>query len=662
MIQNISILLLIFASASGARPSSLRGNMASVGRNNPQYFRLRRVRDAGSINVSQTESDLSNENQVKRMVLDDTQSIPVILYPFTLTISPTAQPLQQFQIDEIAETIESLAFARLSRSGDAGLSLVSSVQLSGVSSVTFTPSQKIDEWRTQMSKSVLEFKAGVAQTHYSIFYDTPTPNQLALAVENILKRDLMTSIRTNVNGLEWIQLVNVEMHFPYSTLSPTTSPIPPPTLSPVVPPSSSPTFIQSLDPTSSPTSASRKPTSYPTTQSPTSSKVMSTAAPSIAIKSDDDLTSKPTFENTAFNNNNDNNNNNIDSSPNHDLQDGGNKSDHVQIKAPAIWGSISCAVLIIGFAVMKRKRTGRRVMLSNHEAFQETGFVPDKDSSHGDGDSTLTPDTLDGYTPKCTQDDCETFTSEQNERLDQHDVSLHECREPSSDLDCIPIPISLPSDFYQSPDLQDDQSTELRNDATSLGCDNASQKEILSLQSFPPSTQQQDDQSHAAELHSPFEPTENSHNDCLMQELSIVSNENPTLEDFFSPCSNIFRGDDPGDCDQDDDKSSVHLDPLATSTVFEHFDERKELWDGKEDDNSDVESKFQMASGVESVGRLSSDGSKHEGDDNEFILDDLWDPDDTDSASESPSFGVPLFEPVYENGVGNHSNESNTIE
>jgi hypothetical protein len=645
IIQNISLLLFIFTGASSTR-LSLRGNILSIDRNKHDFFlRHRRVTDHEDISANHHHavSEVSGENQMTRMVLDDTQTIPVIIYPFTLTISPTAQPLQQFQIDEIGDAIESLVFKNLSRSGDAGLSLVSSVQLSGVSSVTFTPSEKIDDWRTKMPKSDLEFKAGVAQTYYSIYHDTPSPNQLAMAVESIMKQDLIANIRANVNGLEWIQVVDVKMHLPYSTLSPTASHIQP-TLAPIMSPSNSPSLIESLDPTILPTVSSAEPTFFPTTQKPSSSGQSSTAAPTIALV--DDWTTKPTFEKKAFNNDN-----NISS--NNDFQDGGNKSENAQIKASAIWGAISCTVLILGFAVMRMRRNRR--IVSKRSTSHEKGFISDNDSSHEDGDSTLTPDTMDGcITPKSAQDDCEVSPPIPVERLHPHDVSLNESREASVEIDCNATRIhgsytSLPSDFYESP-------ANLEDEATAFQCREVSQKEMLPLQNFPIAIQQ-NEQSQTPELALSSEPNENSPTGCSAQKLNMMSHEIPTLYDFFSPCTNVFRGDVASDCDQDD-KSSVHLNPLATSSVFEHFDESAELWDTEGDDSSVLESSCETASNAGSVRRSCSDESVGEGEDNEFVLDDSWDPDDTDSSSESPSFGSPQFEPVYEqHGLRNCSDE-----
>mmetsp|Transcript_14886 Transcript_14886/g.27978 ORF Transcript_14886/g.27978 Transcript_14886/m.27978 type:complete len:676 (-) Transcript_14886:1176-3203(-) len=670
-IPNISfVLLFLFASASGRR-LSLRGNIASVDKSNRQYFRLRRERDhTNDMNVHDTVTNISGDNQMKRMILDDTQTIPVMIYPFTVTISPTAQPLQQFQIDEIGETIETLVSTNFANSGDAGLSLVRSVQLSGVSRVTFTPSQRIDDWRTLMSKSVLEFKAGIAQTHYSIFNDTPTPNQLSIAVESVLKQHLMTSIRSNVNGLEWIQVVNVEMHLPYSSLSPTVSPIQPtlspiqPTLSPIASPSGSPTFIQSLEPTTSPTATSAVPTFYPTTQKPSSLEQLSTATPTIPLGEEDkpssleqlstvsptislseNLTMMPTFENIGSNNNN-----GASSTVSNDFQGGGNQIHKVLVKTPVIWGVVSCAVLIVGLVFMKKRR--RKSTLSNHDSFRGTNFIPDKYSFDEDGDSTLTPETIDGYmTPKGTRDDNNENCTPKHVEMIQHEELRNECREPTVDLNCIPAKKrgpyeSLPSDFCKGSGLGDESSV--------IRCSNVSQEKMLSLEKFPLSIEQRE-QSQVPEQDLPTVPNEYTPNSCSIQNLVAASSENrPTLDDFFSQSPNIFRDDDTTDRDQDD-KSSVHMNPLETSSVFEQFDENEELWG---DDGSGLECNAKTASNIVSVGPASCDESAGR-DDNEFILDDSWDPDDTDSASESPSFGMPQFEPVYENILGSHSDESN---
>jgi hypothetical protein len=621
--KKVFLILLSLARISNAQSPSLRGNVdASVYKG--EYLHRPNVNNH---NKKRSLFSKLRMNQVRRKLLDDTEPIPVIIYPFRLTIRPTATLLQQFQIDEIGKTIESFVFDKLSKSSDASLSLVRSIQLSGVYSVTFTPSQRIDDWRTIMSSTDLEFKAGVAQTHYSIYHETPTASQLATAMEMIMRQDLISSIRSNVYGLEWIQTIHVEMHMPRSTPSPTALPIQPtasptkqPTVSPTMEPTTSPTKQPTLSPTErnslspsawpiySTVAASREPTLFPTFQ-----KYSSSVVPTMELS--DEITTVEQ-KNVSLADNVDSPNNN---------KNEGNKKNISRLQAPAIWGALSCIIIFVGFAVLRRRKRNALKQYVDQSLFLE------KDISYGDGDRSDTPDTMDGHvTSKCIPDCDKTYIIKNFEEQDS-DVSLNS----SGNGSYVSVPMGTFGD--------------------------GEQVEGLVLQTFSKSDGMKAQSQKLQELDfaSKIQAFDRNHDESLLPLHEMTPCNIPFLDGVFSPCSNVFMVEDATENDQDD-KSSVHMNALETSFIFEQFDASKELWDTHEDEHHlHVKNEYEVTNEAESFIQEGRDGTDSEGDVNEFVLDNSWDPDDTDSASESPSFGVPQFEPVYEHDSDNMMNGRN---
>jgi len=199
-----------------------------------------------------------------------TQSILVIIHPFTVTIGPTPEPLNQTQIVLIKDSIENLVQTKLQND----TSYVS-FNLTEAAEVVHNSSEVVKEWITKIPKSTLDYKRGVI-AHMT--GDIPSAKDLSDKVLEILEQDLLSSLQAYVDAE--LTSLTVEMHAP-----PTDSPSShsdQPSITPSAFPSELPSSLPSPSPSTTPSSLAPSLSQKPTSRfSPSSSPSSVPSVPSL---------------------------------------------------------------------------------------------------------------------------------------------------------------------------------------------------------------------------------------------------------------------------------------------------------------------------------------------------------------------------------------------
>ena len=592
-----TILLCIFCSI--ARVDSLRG-------------RSRDEIDNWNVKSHDSGGDTGTASNRMRL-LADVNSIDI--FPLKLKIGPTAQPLMKFQIDQIINTIENFLLTQLSGSNDVSLSLVSSVELGEMASPIHTPSERIDEWRTKMGQTQFSFGIGVAKMAVSTNQDPPKPVYLANAITGIIDQDLKSVIRASVDGLEWITMLDVEMDVP-DTLSPTATPTKSPTKVPTAFPTKAPA---TQSPTTSPTKAitsaptkqpslkpSRNPAANPTpfpTKSPTASPMIITQSPN---GNDDE-----------------------------DNDDDDDNSPSVPIIAPALGGAVSGIVLIIGAVLLRKKKK---------EGKGDNGCIKKDGSGDGDSARTHTPDSVDGkIAPRDTQLCYDVTNVRKLEPLESPLRSrnlalgeiLHDLEKDTDHSERLFKGIYVPVQISSV-----DSTIREFDEMASFKCCSSISSGTVSTESFTRSL----DMSPVRKgiLPSPFEvvPGNSVHRDDDRKERkSCLEPATFSAASFFEPIDEI---DELDSALLDIDKDFKDDEGRARSLRKK----RRNRSTSRRASRSNTCSRSLSQS--YRLSRRQSHGSTSDGEVSEFLLDNSWDPDDADGASETPSFDAPQFEPLFE--------------
>lgn len=585
-----------------------------------------------------------------RRLFDDTQPIPVAIHPFTLTIRPTPQPLQQFQIGEIEETIENLVLTKLKNGATyESFNLAESIELNGEPDVVHTPSEAINEWMTRSSSSTLDYTSGgIAQMTFSVLGDVPSAEDLSDAILEILQRDLVSSLQANVDGLEWITTLTVEMDAP-PTVSPTKAPTISATKSPTREPTQSPTKSPTTSPTVRPTISvfEKDPTAKPT--------------PSPTPEPQD--TSRPTEESKVVDNNDQEEEEEIpvdNSNQNGEKDDTYPYDDDIPAESRtflAIAGGISAAgVIIFAAALFKRRRDrsvqhlpplGARMVVGKGDG---PGFVDDR---FGDGDSTRTPDTFEG---KMLANDTYGSPSSQSFNI----TSLRKIE---------------PGDTSTPP--RSDNTGEILQDIDWFGClpcQNApslyfpihleAHAEKDEISGFEDNPSDNASASASANAVTPL-PKEESFELTKFVDMDPIQKEAISSPSAVIPTHSVYDS-----SDVEERKSCLEPSAFATAALLDAVDgpsekpkalvleeERTPPSDGEDtpkieganeneqDCQQNRESdQHQLQSENPTFGEISE--SQDDEDESEFLLDTSWDPDDADDAL---SFDEPQFEPTFVN-------------
>lgn len=561
---------------------------------------------------SHGSGDTASSNRMR--LLADVNSIDI--FALTIAVGPTAQPLMQFQIDQLIDTIENVLLTQLSGSNDASLRLVSSVKLGEMTSSIHTPSERIDEWRTRMGKTQLSFSKGVAAMDFSTNQDPPKPVYLANAITGIIDQDLKSAIRASVDDLEWITMVDVEMNVP-DTPPPTAAPTKSPTKVPTTqrptafptkaPVTQSPTTSPTKAPTSAPTKLpSLKPTPFPT-KFPTSSPVVITQSPS-------------EMENIGGNGND-------------DEDDDDDNGPSTPIIAPTL-GAASGVLVMIGALLMRKKKGGGKGDNGDNGCFKKDGS--------GDGESSLTqtPDSVDGKIARRGMQLCYDVTSVRKlEPFEYPPMSrntgeilydLEKDTDPSDrQFKGIYAPVQISSVDRTKREF-DEMSSFVRCESLSSGTASAESFEITKSLDLSPVRK--------GILASPFEVVPGNSVYCngeLKERKSCL--ESAIFCAAFEPIDDF------------DELDSALLE--SEKDFLDNEGGTRSFIRGRRNRTTSRSASRSTSRSLSQSYRLSR-GQSHisasDGEVSEFLLDTSWDPDDADGASDAPSFDAPQFEPLFE--------------
>ena len=604
-----TILLCIFCSI--ARVDSLRG-------------RSRDENDNWNVK-SHDSGDTASSNRMR--LLADVNSIDI--FALTIAIGPTAQPLMQFQIDQLIDTIENVLLTQLSVSNDASLRLVSSVKLGEMASSVHTPSERIDEWRTKMGKTQLSFGKGVATMAFSTNQDPPKPVYLANAITGIIDQDLKSVIRAGVDGLEWITMLDVEMNVPDT---------PPPT----VIPTKSPTKVPTTEgPTAFPTKA---PTKAPVTQSPTTSPTKAiTSAPTKlpTLKPSRDPAGNPTPFPTKFPTSSPviitqspSEKENIAGNGNDD-EDNDDNGPSTPIIAPTL-GAASGVLLIIGALLLRKKKKEGKGDDGDNGCFKKDGS--------GDGESarTQTPESVDGKIAQRDTQLCYDVTSVRKLESFESPFRSRNTGEILYDLEKDTDPSERQfKGIYAPVQISSVDSTKREFDEMSsfVRCESLSSG-TASAESFENTKSLDMSPVRKGILASPFEVVPGNSVYCdgeLKERKSCLEPATFCAASFFEPIDEL------------DELDSALLE--VEKDFSDNEGATRSLRRGRRNRSTSRSASRSTSRSLSQSYRLSrgqSHGSASDGEVSEFLLDTSWDPDDADGASEAPSFDAPQFEPLFE--------------
>lgn len=640
------------------------------------------LRSSGATRRQRNDGPNSNDHEAThvthhaRHLFDDTQPIAVALHSFRLNIGPTAQPLEQFQIDEVQDTIENLLFEKLTNDAAyASLNQVENIELTGQPEVVHIPALEINDFMTRMAMSTLDYTSGgVAKFSYSSIGDIPSAKEISDATQEILQRHLKSSLKQMVDGLEWLTMVDVEMDGPPTaspTVQPTATPTKSPTLSPTESPSKSPTGsptrIPTAGPTTTPTTAPTfGPTSSPTPL-PTSSPTPSPTPSPTAVVFERDPTSSPTPLPTAAPQK-------ITPMPTEESNNTLNQGTEViEEDIPSdssdftlIIGGICAAVgILVGAALYsRRKRRERRYTLAlgdrDGSKGDELGFVEDRfcdEHGGGDGDSTQTPDTAEG---KMLANDMLTPSQSQSPlgiTSLRESAAVHKTPPKSDNANGITLfgmkdnspglyfPIYLGDQEGEGEDVHhemprfDDHPVDSMGEDSEVSlpqnkCRDQQSKEATNFSSVITPMQNTLGGSEGKGATNPLKPS-----DSPLLALADIEEEESQAE---SPLDNVNADEiedvilEEGeiDCEQNSDSDSEEDDESERATIGEVYNK---------EDHEEIQDQVPNSDQVE---RPENGEVAEDEDDGQFVMDTSWDPNDTDDAI---SFDEPQFEPTFIN-------------
>ena len=311
-------------------------------------------------------------------------TVTLSTYPFTLTIGPTPEELPQSTIEEISEQIVALLLRSLPTK-DASLSVVNGVQLSEEPIVVHKPSIAIDKWRVKMPTSTLDFDDTIVKMDRSFPNNAFSIRILSTAFSEILQQDLLSSLKSNVESLRWLTMLEVQMDMP-----PTDVPTMTPTKKASGSPTPSPSGFSSIH---VPPSIHTK-TGIPTADANNAKTDVLTADPTRDVTSKPIPSTSPSFNAKDVPTTNPSNATVKERSPweENNAGDDDNKDDGKSrdITGITIGISAASAAVIILAALLINRKDKQRSKSTQFFAFSESSDKND------DWDSIQTSDTADG--------------------------------------------------------------------------------------------------------------------------------------------------------------------------------------------------------------------------------------------------------------------------